>query len=395
MNTLAFYNSLLSRTKYDNLDSLTTNEAQLFVDALNRAITRFHRYAPDRYRMRQVYVGVRAPVEMTGTFTNGSTAITAIQDPGVEPAVMVTGAGVSGVNTIYVKQADGSYRPSSVIAYPRIVSDGSGGLQIDLNVDNLGVYGNSAANPWQGTWTDGGGGLPVPTVTLLEERLPQSWYGSAVFVDGDEIWNRLDDEGNLEKPYAGESGTKTFRIYGDAVPLDGWSVERVYAHPILASGRALEHDTLFPQYGSSFHQFIAPGQRGIYPMVSESRAIGTPIRYSTRPTGSMAKGLLSDSSLIVLDPIPSTADALRIGIVHNPVQFALSSIQEVITIPVPDHIARGILFDLAVDELSPAPFFTGDRAFSARKAQTAEMDAGKLSPYSAPPNHHIGTPWGF
>jgi hypothetical protein len=276
------------------------------------------------------------------------------------------------------------------------------------------AYTNDNADPWGGVWSYSGidvefNGIDIefngtdlefnnlveyikagntPTVTLLSEVLPQSWYGSAVQVVGDIEGNRIEGSNSLARAYTGETGPHNFTIYGDIVPLDGWSIERIYLDPILGSTRrALSPDSTYAQYsGRARNRSWSAG---------ELPSIGTPRHYDIRHTGSLIKGMVSDSSLIHLNPIPATADSVRVGIVHHPVQFALSSLQEVITLPLADSICRNILLPLAMAELVGSQNFTGNAQVIQLKADKAIGAARMLSPFASRPNHHIGTPSGY
>jgi hypothetical protein len=416
MNTLAFYNSLLRVLKFDDFETLDVNAGMEIVDALNGSLSTFHQHAPDRYQMREITLDVREPIVFTGTFTHGSRTIENINDLSINPAVIVSGAGLATANTVYILQDNGNYQLSATAPYPRIAPNGNG-WQLDLTAEILAAYTNTNAEPWEGVWIEYAGsdgdiqfnGVDIgfngtdlsynnlvayltagepPTVTLLSEVLPQSWYGSAVQVDGDSVGNRIDSSTSLARAYTGATGTHNFTVYGDIVPLDGWSIERIYLDPILGSNRrALTSDSTYAQYsGRARNRSWSDG---------ELPSIGTPRYFDIRHTGSLTKGMVSDSSLIHLNPIPATADSVRIGIVHHPVQFALSSLQEVVTLPLADSICRNILLPLAMAELIGSPNFTGNAQATQLKADKAISSARMLSPFASRPNHHIGTPSGY
>lgn len=398
MNSLAFFRRLIQVTGLKNMDTVGAAESMDLVDALNSALAEFYGEAPDRYRRREVYLPVRAPVVFRGTFTKGSREIEGINDPGVNPAVIIKGAGKPLANTVYIEQSDGTFRPSEAIDYPRIRQSGGNGdtsLELDLASNDLGVYTNPNSKPWEGVWTAQAGSEPAPTALLLSERLPLDWYGSSVAIDGEEHWNRIDGATTLAKAYEGPSGEKNFTVYGDVVPVDGWSVERLYLDPVMADGHPLVRDSGMAQYGSSYWRQTAPHGIGFYPGASDKKRIGRPYYYDIRPAGSIQKGRVADFSLVVLDPAPSTANALRMGIVHNAPQFSLSSVQEVITIPLPDNICATILLPLAKDSLLASGSVTVDPSLIIREAEKARRKIAKLPAYSAPPHHSIGTRLGY
>jgi len=367
----------------------------MLVNALNLAMAEFHQEAPDRYRRREIHLPVRAPIVFSGDFVNGSTAIENINDPGVNPAVVLSGGGEAAVNTAFVQQASGDYQTSEDTEYPKITSDGGGGLQIDLSAINTAAYTNPSTNPWEGTWSAGAGHEPAPTAVLLSEQLPLDWYGCSVQVDGEANWHRIENATNLARPYQGATGTRNFTVYGDVVPADGWSIERLYMDPILADGHPLVLDNGIAQFGSSHWRTTTPVSLGHYHAASDRKRIGRPYYYGTRPSGSLAKGRISDFTLIVLDPVPSTVDALRLGIVHNPIQFSLSAMQEAVLIPLPDNVCLQILLPLAKEALLDSGMVSIDANLIIRGGDKARKAARLLPQYGGTVQNHVGTRQGY
>ena len=153
MNTLAFYNSLLRVLKFDDFETLDVNAGMEIVDALNGSLSTFHQHAPDRYQMREITLDVREPIVFTGTFTHGSRTIENINDLSINPAVIVSGAGLATANTVYILQDNGNYQLSATAPYPRIAPNGNG-WQLDLTAEILAAYTNTNAEPWEGVWIE-------------------------------------------------------------------------------------------------------------------------------------------------------------------------------------------------------------------------------------------------
>lgn len=221
------------------------------------------------------------------------------------------------------------------------------------------------------------------TLTLAEPP------GSTVIIDGQGGTNEIGDSGNdLMHAFAGETGRYRLKLFSDVIPLGAFFVERMYLHPIMKSGRILEHDGALQQLGPHSEQF---GRQGI-----RTKQVGTPRRYGIRHTGSFG-GSVQPAALLVLDPMPSAEDSLRLGLVHQAMTFGMSAWAEELTIPLPESICWDILLPLAWGQLTLSALWrdSQNKKDYTERASDARFAARSLPEYVGVPNHGLGRPHGW
>lgn len=394
MTTRQFFQRLLQPLAPSSLENLSANEAMDMVGALNAALSDFYRFAPDRYRKIERHYGILAPREFEADFVKGEVSISNVTTAGAElpDAMVVEGTGNPGIDGLYS-------RVGNLSVFPRYVAVGSieeiyMAATWELLWHSAIITSTDSTSPtpdlvdsWsypnmtvrRATWAD----FPSQTLTLAEPP------GSTVIIDGQGGTNEIGDSGNdLMHAFAGETGRYRLKLFSDVIPLGAFFVERMYLHPIMKSGRILEHDGALQQLGPHSEQF---GRQGI-----RTKQVGTPRRYGIRHTGSFG-GSVQPAALLVLDPMPSAEDSLRLGLVHQAMTFGMSAWAEELTIPLPESICWDILLPLAWGQLTLSALWrdSQNKKDYTERASDARFAARSLPEYVGVPNHGLGRPHGW
>jgi hypothetical protein len=419
MNTRQFFQRLLQPLAPSSLDNLSANEAMDMVGALNMALSDFYRFAPDRYRMFERSYPVTGPRHFYADFTQGERGIgnlAAEMDP--PDAMVVEGGGSTEFNIYYFFTGSifGGRKqyvaPGFEVNAPRITWETSDGYwAIIAGMGNPAYAGSDDSqtpdlvDEWL-TSDDSEPGFemtgapPAPTVRPatwgdfpeLLSLLSTLGAGCSLLVDGQSDYNSINDASDgLLHPFAGATGRYRFTVWGDAIALGGFHVERMYLHPTLQGGTVLGHDGALPQWGQDSVQF---GRQGLHS--TRTKQQGRPLRYGIRHTGSDGE-TVPPAALMILDPMPTEAANLRVGLVHQPVTFGMWAWSEPQTIPLPDSICWDMLLPLAWGELTLSSLWRDPenaRQYKER-ASDARFAARSLPAYVGVPTHTIGTPAGW
>ena len=220
--------------------------------------------------------------------------------------------------------------------------------------------------------------------TVLDMTNAPAWAGDALGatlqLEGDARWNRLNGTGALLHPYAGEDGNVNATLYHDCAALDA------------ATAGVCGHVKII----RSTSEVVLP-ERDIplwWLWEGSSHRTGNPDRFQLEP---LNPGAGSQPAMVLrVWPMP-TADVTLAFSVARHFTLTTADLQAGRVLPVPEDVAGGILFPIALDRAAGQALLVKDTDLK-RVAADAAAAIGRIGPRTMIPTAEtqwMGTAYGY